>query len=61
MTILKDHGTTDENGNVIGNNANISLRPIDKDTQLVKDVQKIVKGSEPQKRYYAYQFGNIAF
>lgn len=61
MTILKDHGTTDENGNVIGNSTNISLRSIDKDTQLVKDVQKIVKGSEPQKRYYAYQFGNIAF
>lgn len=61
MTILKDHGTTDENGNVIGNSTNISLRAIDKDTQLVKDVQKIVKGSEPKKRYYAYQFGNIAF
>lgn len=62
MIILKDHGTfQDDDNKTIGNSTNISLRSIDKDTQLIKAVQKTVKGSEQKQRYYAYKFGNIAF
>lgn len=62
MTILKDHGKDlGEDGIQTGASANISLRSIDADTSLVKNVLKKIETNKQEQEEYAYKFGNIAF
>lgn len=39
----------------------IQMRPVDNDTALIKNVLKRIEQTKPKERYYAYQFGNLAF
>ena len=66
MTLLKDHGvlTEDGNGKITidgGGSSHISMRSIDDDTKLITNFLKRIQKNQPKRRYYAYQFGNIAF
>ena len=62
LTILKDHGKDlGKNGIVNGASASISLRSIDSDTNLVKNVLAKIETNKQAQEEYAYKFGNIAF
>ena len=62
LTLLKDHGKYDKDGKFVnGASAHISLRPVDKDTELIKNVLRKIEGETNTIRYYAYKFGNLAF
>ena len=63
LTLLKSHGKHDEQTGLFenGDSIHISMRSIDDDTNLVKNVLKRVEKDRPVERTYAYKFGNIAF
>lgn len=62
LMILKDHGKDlGKNGIVNGASASISLRSIDSDTSLVKNVLAKIETNKQVQEEYAYKFGNIAF
>jgi hypothetical protein len=63
LTLLKSHGKYDKNTKTFenGDSIHISMRSIDDDTNLVKNVLKRVEKDRPVERSYAYKFGNIAF
>lgn len=67
LTLLEDHGKAvlDANGKygglTIGNSTNISMRSIDDDTSLIRNVLDRLENGQLKERYYAYQFGNLAF
>ena len=49
------------NGITESGDINIALRPVDNDTELIKNVLRRIEKNKPTERYYAYQFGNLAF
>lgn len=62
LTLLKSHGKQNRNGIFEnGDSIHISMRSIDDDTNLVKNVLKRIEENRPVERSYAYKFGNIAF
>ena len=62
LTLLKQHGKMNEQGLFEnGNSIHISMRSIDDDTNLIKNVLKRIEANRPVERSYAYKFGNIAF
>lgn len=61
LILLKSHGILTDHGLDWGDSSHTSLSSIDKDTKLVTNVRDIINRNKPKKRYYAFQFGNIAF
>lgn len=62
LTLLKSHGKQNPNGMFEnGDSIHISMRSIDDDTNLIKDLLKRIEKDRPTERSYAYKFGNIAF
>jgi len=63
LTLLKSHGKYDKKSGVFenGDSIHISMRSIDDDTNLIKNLLKRIEKDRPVERSYAYKFGNIAF
>ena len=62
LTLLKNHGKETKEGMFEnGDSIHISMRSIDDDTNLIKNVLKRIEANRPVERSYAYKFGNIAF
>ena len=61
LILLKSHGILTDHGLDWADSSHTSLSSIDKDTKLVTDVRDKINKNKPKKRYYAFQFGNIAF
>lgn len=61
LVLLKSHGILTDHGLDWADSSHTSLSSIDKDTKLVTDVRDKINKNKPKKRYYAFQFGNIAF
>lgn len=61
LVLLKSHGILTDHGLDWADSSHTSLSAIDKDTKLVTDVRDKINKNKPKKRYYAFQFGNIAF
>lgn len=61
LVLLKSHGILTDHGLDWGDSSHTSLSSIDKDTKLVTNVRDKINKNKPKKRYYAFQFGNIAF
>ena len=63
LTLLKSHGKQNKETGAFenGDSIHISMRSIDDDTNLIKNVLKRIEKNRPVERTYAYKFGNIAF
>lgn len=62
LTLLKSHGKSNQQGIFEnGDSIHISMRSIDDDTSLIKNILERIEKNRPVERSYAYKFGNIAF